>query len=64
MGLGCDSYTFMGERVIEKNGALDGVRSIVIFIPEKKSGLVVIANKQLTAFPESVIDEFLERFIG
>ncbi len=64
VGLGCDSYHFLDERVIEKNGALDGVRSIVILIPGKKAGLVVIANKQLTVFPEAVRDEFLERFIG
>jgi CubicO group peptidase (beta-lactamase class C family) len=62
--LGCDSYQFLGERVIEKNGALDGVRSIVILVPEKKTGLVVIANKQLTVFPEAIRDEFLERYIG
>jgi CubicO group peptidase (beta-lactamase class C family) len=62
--LGCDSYYFLDKRVIEKNGALDGVRSIVILIPEKKTGLVVIANKQLTVFPEAVRDEFLERYIG
>ena len=64
VGLGCDSYHFLDERVIEKNGALDGVRSIVILIPGKKTGLVVIANKQLTSFPEAVRDEFLERYIG
>jgi CubicO group peptidase (beta-lactamase class C family) len=64
VGLGCDSYNFLGERVIEKNGALDGIRSVVILIPGKKSGIVVIANKQLTAFPEAVRDEFLERYIG
>jgi hypothetical protein len=62
--LGCDSYHFLSERVIEKNGALDGVRSIVILIPGTKTGLVVIANKQLTVFPEAVRDEFLERYIG
>jgi CubicO group peptidase (beta-lactamase class C family) len=63
-GLGCDSYQFLGERVIEKNGALDGVRSVVVLVPGKKTGIVVIANKQLTAFPETVRDEFLERSIG
>jgi CubicO group peptidase (beta-lactamase class C family) len=63
-GLGCDSYNFLGERVVEKNGALDGIRSIVVLIPGKKTGLVVIANKQLTAFPEAIRDEFLERYIG
>ncbi|MBN2735238.1 MAG: serine hydrolase [Methanomicrobiaceae archaeon] len=64
VGLGCDSYNFLGERIIEKNGALDGVRSIVILIPDKNVGLVVIANKQLTVFPEAVRDEFLERYVG
>ena len=64
VGLGCDSYNFLDERVIEKNGALDGIRSVVVLIPGKKSGIVVIANKQLTAFPEAVRDEFLERYIG
>ncbi|MEN6342483.1 MAG: serine hydrolase domain-containing protein [Methanospirillum sp.] len=64
VGLGCDSYTFLDQRVIEKNGALDGVRSIVILVPGKKAGLVVIANKQLTVFPEAVRDEFLERYVG
>ncbi|WP_321507740.1 serine hydrolase [uncultured Methanoregula sp.] len=64
VGLGCDSYNFLGERIIEKNGALDGVRSIVILIPGKNAGLVVIANKQLTILPEAIRDEFLERYIG
>lgn len=64
IGLGCDSYYFLGERVIEKNGALDGVRSIVVLIPDKNAGIIVIANKQLTAFPEAVRNEFLERYIG
>lgn len=64
VGMGCDSYHFLDERVIEKNGALEGVRSIVILIPGKNAGLVVIANKQLTVFPEAVRDEFLERYIG
>ncbi len=64
VGLGCDSDNFLDKRVIEKNGALDGVRAIVVLIPEIKSGIVVLANKQLTVFPEAARDEFLERYIG
>ncbi|MDN7024283.1 serine hydrolase [Methanoculleus sp. FWC-SCC1] len=63
-GLGCDSYRFLEYRVVEKNGALDGVRSIVAIVPKEQIGIVVIANKQLTAFPEAVRCEFLERFLG
>lgn len=63
-GLGCDSYDFMGHRVIEKNGALDGIRSVTVLVPDKKIGITVIANKQLTQFPEAIRAEFLERYLG
>ncbi len=63
-GLGCESYQFLGHRVIEKNGALNGVRTIVTLIPEQKLGIAVFANKQLTVFPEAVRAEFLERILG
>ena len=63
-GLGCESYHFLRYRVIEKNGALNGVRTIVTLIPELRVGIVVFANKQLTVFPEAVRAEFLERELG
>ncbi|GJD50514.1 D-aminopeptidase [Methylobacterium crusticola] len=63
-GLGCDSYHFLRYRIIEKNGALNGVRTIVTLIPDLKVGIAVLANKQLTVFPEAVRAEFLERQVG
>ena len=63
-GLGCESYNFLGTRVIEKNGALNGVRTIVSLIPERGIGIAVFANQQLTVFPEAVRAEFLERELG
>jgi hypothetical protein len=63
-GLGCESYHFLRYRVIEKNGALNGVRTIVTLIPERGIGIAVFANKQLTVFPEAVRAEFLERTLG
>jgi CubicO group peptidase (beta-lactamase class C family) len=63
-GLGCESYHFLRYRVIEKNGALNGVRTIVTLIPEQRIGIAVFANKQLTVFPEAVRAEFLERVLG
>ena len=62
--MGSDSYFFGDERVVEKNGALDGVRTIVTLVPEKGIGIVVLANKHLTVFPEAVRAEFLERVCG
>jgi CubicO group peptidase (beta-lactamase class C family) len=63
-GLGCDSYHFLRERVIEKNGALNGMRTIVTLIPDLGVGIAIFANRQLTVFPEAVRAEFLEREIG
>ena len=63
-GLGCNSYTFLGRRVVEKNGALDGVRSVVTLIPELNTGIVVLANLNLTVFPEAIRTQFLENSIG
>jgi hypothetical protein len=63
-GLGCDNYHFLRERVIEKNGALNGVRTIVTLIPDLGVGIAIFANRQLTVFPEAVRAEFLEREIG
>jgi CubicO group peptidase (beta-lactamase class C family) len=63
-GLGCESYYFLRYRVIEKNGALNGVRTIVTLVPERGIGIAVFANKQLTVFPEAVRAEFLERTLG
>jgi CubicO group peptidase (beta-lactamase class C family) len=63
-GLGCESYHFLRYRVIEKNGALNGVRTIVTLIPERSIGIAVFANKQLTVFPEAVRAAFLERELG
>ena len=63
-GLGCESYHFLQYRVIEKNGALNGIRTLVTLIPEKNVGIAIFSNKQLTVFPEAIRAEFLERYIG
>jgi CubicO group peptidase (beta-lactamase class C family) len=63
-GLGRESYRFLLDRVVEKNGALNGIRTIATLVPEKRIGIMVLANKQLTVFPEAVRAEFLERYLG
>ena len=63
-GLGCESYHFLQYRVIEKNGALNGMRTVVTLVPEKNIGIAIFANKQVTTFPEAIRAEFLERYLG
>jgi CubicO group peptidase (beta-lactamase class C family) len=63
-GLGVGSYDYAGHQVIEKGGALAGVRTIIVFVPDKNAGIVVLANLNLTAFPEAVRAYFLNQLLG
>ncbi len=63
-GLGWDNFFYQGKTIVEKTGALDGTRSLVTLIPEQKTGIVVLANLNLTVFPELVRAKFLESLLG
>lgn len=63
-GLGVGSYDYAGEHIIEKSGALAGVRTTLVLVPDKNAGIVVLANLNLTAFPEAVRAYFLNQVLG
>jgi CubicO group peptidase (beta-lactamase class C family) len=63
-GLGVGSYDYAGHQIIEKGGALAGVRTILVLVPDKSAGIVVLANLNLTAFPEAVRAYFLNQLLG
>ena len=62
-GLGVGSYDYAGHQIIEKGGALAGVRTIFVLVPDKSAGIVVLANLNLTAFPEAVRAYFLNQVL-
>lgn len=63
-GLGWASYHYHGYEVIEKGGALNGVRTIVVMVPQLNAGVAVLANLNLTALPEAVRAFVLEHLLG
>lgn len=63
-GLGWASFHYHGYEVIEKGGALDGVRTVVCFVPQLNVGVAVLANLNLTALPEAVRAFVLEQLLG
>jgi CubicO group peptidase (beta-lactamase class C family) len=63
-GLGVDSYDYAGHQVIEKAGALAGVRTVMTLLPDKNVGIFVAANLNLTAFPEAVRAYYLNQLLG
>ena len=63
-GLGVGSYDYAGHQIIEKGGALAGVRTIIVLVPDKNAGVVILANLNLTAFPEAARAYFLNQLLG
>jgi CubicO group peptidase (beta-lactamase class C family) len=63
-GLGVGSYDYAGHQIIEKSGALAGVRTTLVLVPDKNAGIIVLANLNLTAFPEAVRAYFLNQVLG
>jgi CubicO group peptidase (beta-lactamase class C family) len=63
-GLGWGTYHFNGFQVMEKGGALDGVRTVVELVPAKRLGIVVLSNLNLVPLPEAIRGFVLEQFLG
>lgn len=63
-GLGVGSYDFAGHQVIEKGGALAGVRTVIVLVPDLNAGIVVLSNLNLTVFPEAVRAFYLHQLVG
>jgi CubicO group peptidase (beta-lactamase class C family) len=63
-GLGWANYHYHGYEIMEKGGALDGVRTVVCVVPQLNAGIAVVANLNLTALPEAVRGFWLEQLLG
>lgn len=62
-GMGIDSYDYAGHHVIEKGGALSGFRTVFTMLPDKRAGIVILSNLNLTTFPEAVRAYYLEKML-
>lgn len=63
-GLAWGIYHWKNHKILEKGGALDGMRSVTVLVPEIKLGITVLANMNLTVLPEAVRAFVLERYLG
>jgi len=63
-GLGWGVYHFNGYEIIEKGGARAGMRSVAVLVPQKRLGVAVFANRNLTVLPEAVRAFVLEAYLG
>lgn len=63
-GMGWGNFHYQGYEVIEKGGALAGIRSVVCLVPEMNAGIAMVANRNLTFLPEAVRAFALEQWLG
>ena len=62
--MGWGYYYFHGAKVLEKGGALDGARAVIVLVPERQLGIAVLANLNLTILPEAIRAYVLEQELG
>lgn len=62
--LGCDTYRYLQDRIVQKDGNSVGNRTLVALAPDKRFGIAILANRNLTFFPEAVRDRFFELALG
>jgi CubicO group peptidase (beta-lactamase class C family) len=63
-GLGWGVFRLNGHVVVEKGGALGGIRTVVNMIPDLCIGISVLVNQNLTMVPEAVRAHVLEYYLG
>lgn len=62
--LGCNSYIFNNQTVVEKDGLLNGTCSVISIIPSANSGIVILCNTDMIDFRGAVRELFLEYVLG
>lgn len=62
--LGWGNFHWHGHEVLEKGGALAGIRTVVNLVPELELGVAVLANLNITYLPEAIRAFVLELFLG
>src|SRR4030095_1277499 len=62
--MGWGYYYFHGAKILEKGGALDGARAVIVLVPERQLGIAVLANLNLTIMPEAIRAHVLEQELG
>ena len=63
-GLGWRVYDFAGQRVIGHHGGVSGYRSLILFDPVRKAGVVALWNNSSTSQPNGLEIEVMDMVYG
>jgi len=62
-GMGWMVTAYRGELLISHGGGIDGFTALVSFMPNKKTGIVVLSNRSGTSSPQIVTYNLLDRIL-
>jgi hypothetical protein len=63
-GLGWVIRQYRGRLIVQHGGSIDGMRSVVILVPEEKLGMVILSNRGGQFVPEVVGQRVLDGYLG
>ncbi|MEY2510182.1 MAG: hypothetical protein QOE26_945 [Verrucomicrobiota bacterium] len=63
-GMGLFVQTYRGIEIAHHGGNIDGVSALIVFVPSKKIGVVVLANRSGTRLRDALPFEIIDRLLG
>ena len=63
-GLGWYLRDYLGHKIVQHDGAYDGMQARVVLVPEERLGLVLLMNAEHTDLPEAIAYRVLDHFLG
>lgn len=63
-GMGLFVQTYRGMEIAHHGGNIDGVSTTIVFVPAKKFGVVVLANRSVTSLRDALPYEIIDRLAG
>ena len=63
-GLGWYLRDYLGRKIVQHDGAYDGMQARVVLVPEERLGLVLLMNAEHTDLPEAVAYRILDHYLG
>ncbi|HTY38338.1 MAG TPA: serine hydrolase [Bacteroidota bacterium] len=63
-GFGWTLRDYLGRKLVQHDGALDGMRARVVLVPEEKLGFVILMNSQNSNLHASIAYRILDHYLG
>jgi hypothetical protein len=63
-GIGWLVLSYRGQCLVSHDGVSDGFTSVLAMVPNEKVGVIVIANRNMTAFPRCISLHVIDRILG